>query len=98
MPELLEDSERQRIYRRVFASGALGPRVLGDLMSYAMVLDAGMEPDPRGQDFMAGRRDVVLYILDCMGITQDYEAIARALAKTRVKPPQPKPQTAEGDE
>jgi hypothetical protein len=83
------------MFRYLFARGTLGPRVLADLMSYAMVLDPGMEPEPRGQDFMAGRRDVVLYILDCMGISKDYEAIAKALASAKVR--QPEPEQTEGD-
>lgn len=94
MPELADD-DRLKAYRHVFGRGRLAKKVLADLMAYAMVLERGIEPDGRGQDFMAGRRDVVVYILNSMGIGSDYEDIARALAGVRV--PQPQPEQMEAD-
>jgi len=96
VPERLEDKDdRRRAYRYLFARGRVGPKVLADLMAYAGILDAGMEADDRSQEFWSGRRDVVLYILTALGLSHDYEAIARAILRAPVKEPQP--QQEEGD-
>lgn len=99
MPGTPGDNEAQlrKLYRYCFARGTVGPQVLADLMAYAGVLDAGMEPDPRMQDFWSGRRDVVLYILSCMGMSQDYLDIARAMIKAPVRAVEPRPTEGDND-
>ena len=98
MPDRLDsDEERMHAYRHLFARGTLGPRVLSDLMQYARLLDAGIENTDRGQEFMAGRRDVICYILDAMGLSRHYEEIARVLVKAKTRPPDQKQEEGDTD-
>lgn len=85
----------QKLYRNVFARGS-GPRVLADLMDFAGLWDNRFLEDARKADRVAGQKDVVLYILEQIGISDDYEAIARALIKIPVRPKEKPQEEADG--
>ena len=76
------------MYRRVFATDE-GRLVLADLMEFVGLWNNGFELDPRKAERLAGQRDVLMFILERAGISDDYQAIAEALLDIPAREPEP---------
>lgn len=84
------------IYRRVFGTDE-GRIVLADLMEFVGLWNNGFYEDPRKAERCAGQRDVLMFLIERAGISDDYLEIARALFSVPAKEPEPHQTEADSD-
>lgn len=82
------------VYRRVFSTDE-GVIVLADLMDFVGLWNNSFYSDARRAERVMGQRDLLMYILERLGISTDPTAIARALVGIPV--PEPEKQPFEAD-
>jgi hypothetical protein len=82
------------VYRRVFGT-AEGVIVLADLMDFVGLWNNSFYPDSRRAERVMGQRDLLMYILERLGISTDPMAISRALMAIPVPQPEDKQEEAE---
>lgn len=81
-------------YRRVFGTDE-GRVVLADLMDFVGLWQNPFYISVRKSERVLGQRDLLMYILERLGVSDDPMAIARAILEIPV--PQPENQPAEAE-
>ena len=74
-----------KAFRKVFMENSAGQKVLADLMDFTDFFSSP-DYDERWDARKSGQRDVILFILDSLGLGQSLERIVQGLAKVPVDP------------
>tara|TARA_R100001530_G_scaffold132681_1_gene105313 strand:- start:340 stop:612 length:273 start_codon:yes stop_codon:yes gene_type:complete len=74
-----------RSYKNLFGRGRIGPAILAEIFEYAGFFDHCLYKDEMAMARHEGQRDVILFILDKMGISGNSEGMIRNILRTHVK-------------